>query len=406
MLKWLVLPIAVLASTAASVSAGVSRDSDHDRLPDRWERKHHLSTTSPSARRDPDRDRLSNRRELRLRTHPRRADSDGDRLRDGAEVRRFHTNPRRRDTDGDRFGDRCELRKGTNPRKRRSHPKRHCSTSAPPRQLVPPAPGGPPASGPWPDASNTGVPAGTALTPSGGMTINTAGAVINARDISGAVVVNAPNVTIRRSRFRASTFFQVDNNSTGLVIEDSEFIGTVPCHNSIGSNNLTVRRSEFTGCENGMDIGGAGNVVFEDNWVHDLELEESAVFSDGPHTDGIQIGEGAENLIIRHNNISPQDSGSPQSTSAIIMWTDAGAQNANVRIEDNRLDGSRASYALYTPRSQTHDVYINRNRMLAGYGYTACARPGVTVTEFNDNRDAITDAVIAPDRGAGGACTN
>ena len=30
----------------------------------------------------------------------------------------------------------------------------------------------------------------------------------------------------------------------------------------------------------------------------------------------------------------------------------------------------------------------------------------VTVTEFNDNRDAITDAVIAPDRGAGGACTN
>ena len=132
MLKWLVLPIAVLASTAASVSAGASRDSDHDRLPDRWERKHHLSTNSPSARRDPDRDRLNNRRELRLRTHPRRADTD---RRPVARRRRGPAVPyqsRRRDTDGERFSDRCELRKGTNPRKRRSHPKRHCSSSAPP----------------------------------------------------------------------------------------------------------------------------------------------------------------------------------------------------------------------------------------------------------------------------------
>jgi hypothetical protein len=88
------------------------------------------------------------------------------------------------------------------------------------------------------------------------------------------------------------------------------------------------------------------------------------------------------------------------------MYTDGGAQNANARIEDNRLDGSHASYALYAPRSQTHDVYVNRNRMLRGYGYTACVRLGVTVTEFIDNRDAITGALIAPDNGAGGGCTN
>jgi hypothetical protein len=142
MLKWLVLPIVVLAYLAATVSAGAPRDRDHDRLPDRWERKHHLSPTTPSAKRDPDRDRLKNRRELRLRTHPRRADTDRDRLRDGAEVRRFHTNPRKRDTDGDGFRDRCELRKGTNPRKRRSHPKRRCSKAPqePPTHLAPPPP--------------------------------------------------------------------------------------------------------------------------------------------------------------------------------------------------------------------------------------------------------------------------
>jgi hypothetical protein len=38
--------------------------------------------------------------------------------------------------------------------------------------------------------------------------------------------------------------------------------------------------------------------------------------------------------------------------------------------------------------------------------YTACVRLGVTVTEFNDNRDAATGALIAPDNGVGGGCTN
>ena len=55
--------------------------------------------------------------------------------------------------------------------------------------VTPPPP--PPPTGDWPNASNTGVPAGTVLTPSGGMTITTAGAVIDSRDISGSVVVNA-----------------------------------------------------------------------------------------------------------------------------------------------------------------------------------------------------------------------
>ena len=37
------------------------------------------------------------------------------------------------------------------------------------------------------------------------------------------------------------------------------------------------------------------------------------------------------------------------------------------------------------------------------YGYTACVRLGITVTEFNENRDAGTGALISPDNGAGGS---
>src|SRR5262249_23250151 len=63
----------------------------------------------------------------------------------------------------------------------------------------------------WPDASNTGVPAGTTLTPSGSLTITQAGAVIDALDVTGSVTVDAPNVTIKRTRIRSNAFRVIDN---------------------------------------------------------------------------------------------------------------------------------------------------------------------------------------------------
>jgi hypothetical protein len=425
MSKWLVLPLVVLPYIATATSGAAPRDHDHDGLPDRWERRHHLSTSKKSAKGDPDRDRLRNRREYRLRTNPRKKDTDGDGLRDRAEVRRYHTNPRRkdtdrdglrdraeirryhtnprkRDTDGDGYSDGAEIRAGTDPRDPTSHPSG--SPTPTPATPSPTAPG-------FPDASNTGVPPGTTLTPSGGLTISTAGAVIDGRDISGQVIVNAPNVTIRDSRIRSNAMWVVDNNSTGLVVEDSEIInrpvsGQPNCHNGIGNSNFTVRRTEITGCENAMNIDNPGNVTFVDNYVHDLDIEgPSYVWGNDPHTDGIQIGQAASNLVIRHNWIDP----SPGSgvTAGIIMYTGSGTQNSNAWIEDNYIDGRGASYAIYAPRSQTHDVYINRNQMYRGVGgYTACVRLGVTVTEFHENRDVGTGALISPDNGVGGGCSN
>jgi hypothetical protein len=387
----------------------VSRDRDHDRLPDRWERRHHLSTSKKSAKRDPDRDGLRNLREFRLRTNPRRKDTDRDGLRDRAEVRRYHTNPRKRDTDGDGYGDGAEVRAGTNPRSRASHPSGRPApgSSAPSSPTSPP---GPTAPG-FPGASTTGVPSGTTLSPSGGMTVNTSGAVITARDIRGPVVVNAPNVTIRDSRIRTNAMWAIQSNSTGLLVEDSEIInqpesGHPNCHNGIGSSNFTVRRTEITGCENGMNIDSPGNVTFVDNYVHDLDTHgPSYVWGNGPHTDGIQVGEAASNLVIRHNSIDP--SPGEGETSAIIMYTGSGTPNSSTWIEDNFIDGRGAAYAIYAPRSPTHDVYIDRNKMYrASYGYTACVRPGITVAAFDQNRAAGTGALISPDNGVGGGCSN
>ena len=86
MSKWLVLPLVALAYLAGSAVAATPRDRDHDRIPDRWEQRFHLSISKVSAKADPDEDRLRNRREFRLSTNPRKWDTDGDRLGDGAEV--------------------------------------------------------------------------------------------------------------------------------------------------------------------------------------------------------------------------------------------------------------------------------------------------------------------------------
>jgi hypothetical protein len=245
----------------------------------------------------------------------------------------------------------------------------------------------------YPNASCTGVPAGTTLTPSGGMNITTAGTVIDARDISGCVTVNAPNVTIKRSRIRdtnAPCFTVLDNNSTGLIVQDSEIDGMGSNDTVVGSSNMTLSRVNIHGGENGLDV--SGNMTVEDSYIHDLTTVNQA------HTDGAQFNQGAADIIFRHNTIVPQTSGTAASTSCIIMWDDANPQNSRVRIENNRLDGTRASYVLYSPRLPASQIYINNNRMLKGAtgGYTNGVQVGVTVTEFNGNVDDLTGTPLTP----------
>lgn len=57
---------------------------------------------------------------------------------------------------------------------------------------------------PDPNYGNVGVPPGTSLTPTAGFTENTAGATINAEDISGELVINANNVTVQNTRITGS----------------------------------------------------------------------------------------------------------------------------------------------------------------------------------------------------------
>ncbi|HEX4463373.1 MAG TPA: hypothetical protein VH042_01890 [Solirubrobacterales bacterium] len=65
--------------------AAAAKDGNHDRIPDRWERHHHLSTAVNQAGRDQDHDRLRNRAEFLAGDNPRDRDSDDDGVMDGDE---------------------------------------------------------------------------------------------------------------------------------------------------------------------------------------------------------------------------------------------------------------------------------------------------------------------------------
>ena len=73
----------VLALVAAGPAA--AKDRNHDKIPDRWEKRHNLSLKVNQAKRDQDDDDLNNRGEYRTGSDPRDDDSDDDGTDDGDE---------------------------------------------------------------------------------------------------------------------------------------------------------------------------------------------------------------------------------------------------------------------------------------------------------------------------------
>src|SRR3954463_15229019 len=94
----------VLAALLALPAGAMARDRDHDKLPDKWEHKFHLSTHHKSAKGDPDKDGLNNRGEFKSKTNPRKSDTDRDGVNDAND-----------DQDDDGVDNRDEMREHTNP---------------------------------------------------------------------------------------------------------------------------------------------------------------------------------------------------------------------------------------------------------------------------------------------------
>jgi hypothetical protein len=198
------------------------------------------------------------------------------------------------------------------------------ATPGPGATAAPPARSGP---------GNTGVPTGTALRRySGDLTVTTPGAVVDGLLVTGIILVEAPNVTIRRTRAApARTDYWVIRQvpgATNLVIEDSEIAGGgIHIGVSQEADGLTVRRCAIHHVDTAIALGGASRGTVQDSYLHDVAT-------------GVGAAGGNATVTIRHNTILGTVPGE-----AAIGLADRSPPMVAVTIEDNLLGGG--NYTFY-----------------------------------------------------------
>lgn len=233
----------------------------------------------------------------------------------------------------------------------------------------------------YPDATNTGVPAGTTLTPSGDITVSQNGAVIQNLDISGSVTILANNVTIRNCRITSGDYYPIryfDNNNTGLLIEDTEIAGTnSDVTSSIAFNDYTARRVNVHGGADGLKVDG--NVVIEDSYIHDLSVGQDT------HNDGFQAT-GGSNVTLRHNTCKLSTT---NGANACLQMGNENGNSTNWLVTDNLFDGG--GWTLNAGGADSLTIAFTNNRFTRNYGYGPASTGNVTWSgNYYDDTGAAT----------------
>lgn len=238
----------------------------------------------------------------------------------------------------------------------------------------------------WPNASNTGVPAGTVLTTyTGPSVISTAGTIVENKTINKAIEVTAANVTFRKCKFIYNGQWAINGDTaTNMTVEDCEFTKGVK---GILAQGL-IQRNNFYGMIIAITLkDGQSNVLR--NYIHDLS---AASQPNDPHFDGIFIAGGQTDCLIKDNWINIPGTGGTASIFIATRW-----QNSHIRnttVEHNRLLGT-PSYAMYNEQTSVATItgtrWINNEVQRGAYGYWNISNSTVF---RSGNKDAFTGANI------------
>lgn len=237
-----------------------------------------------------------------------------------------------------------------------------------------PNPGG------FPNASNTGVPAGTTLHACAS-TITAAG-TYDSCTFTGGVSIRAANVVITRSLIRGQVTAPNDD-LRGAVFRDTE-INCGCLSTSANSTPTAIQYDNFTLLrvnlhDSGHGVAMGSNVTIQDSWIHNLGGNTDA------HKDGIYVGDGHDS-VIKHNNIVCNDGPKAGCTSAIGLLTDFGPIT-RFTIDGNLLNtiGSYCFYGAGGPQKPYHSDHITFTNNVFGKDlYAKCGFYG-PVTYFDSS---------------------
>ncbi len=220
----------------------------------------------------------------------------------------------------------------------------------------------------YPDATNTGVPPGTTLTPSGSRTVTGNGTVLSGLEITGTVTVAADNVTIEDSRIvktsggSGSYAVILNSGAEGFTIRDSEISGPPSDTSGLESavwnhyNNpgATASGVYFHGCADCWE--GAG--TFRDDYMV-VDAAYSGSHDEDIYVCGTTVDVGHSTLINTH-----------QQTATVFGDTICGGNDFTVT--DSLLAGG--GYVVYPQANSSSPVGTTR---IAGNRFGRCQTSAV-----------------------------
>ena len=242
----------------------------------------------------------------------------------------------------------------------------------------------------FPNATNTGISAGTKLTPATSNTISAPG-VYSGLIFTGTVNIASSNVTLENCLILGTPNdgfeLAVSGNLSNVVIQNDEISGAG--NNSTqtgtygiyieGDSQVTVNAVNIHDVGVGVDVS-AGQVVVENSYIHNFGS------GSGTHYNGVAYfgGGGSDfSLLIKNNSIINQLT----QTDAVILQNYFGPIN-NVTVTNNLLYGG--DYPVYVEGEYSGgpvtNVSVTNNDLGLGpgsFGYTNFNR---TAPVFTGNR--------------------
>jgi hypothetical protein len=214
------------------------------------------------------------------------------------------------------------------------------------------------AAGPYlpPERGSVGVPAGIGLCTSATRTVTVAGTVLDGWEIRGGIVVEAPDVVVRRSRIvgDGSQPFGIRTSGDGSVrIEDVTLTGDFS-EAAIAGDRWSGERVEISG------VTGDGARLGESSRLRNSSVRDFATAPDR-QASGLVVRGTGHGVLVEDNEV--ELGSGPGRDSAVLLApeeADEGAEGAVV-IRGNVLGGGRFTVRQYEPRVPS-DVQITGNR--------------------------------------------
>ena len=158
--------------------------------------------------------------------------------------------------------------------------------------------------GRFPDASNTGVPPGTVLTPyADPCTVTINDSVIDAKSVTcNELDIRAAHVVIKNSKINGRVDLDTDLPGAGnwsYLLQNSEVDGGVAQLPAVSYGNMEVVRSNVHGGETAVQCGEhALFCTVTDSWLHGQNIPADADW----HLGGF-LSNGGTNVLIQHNTV-------------------------------------------------------------------------------------------------------